>query len=55
MLQVSDLKGGVHIVHNVHIYSGIAPPLPVQTKIIVDSLDKLKTLCPHCPHGLRTW
>jgi hypothetical protein len=55
MLQVSDLKGGVHIVHNVHNYSGYAPPLRVQTKIIVDSLDKLKTLCPHCPHGPRTW
>jgi hypothetical protein len=50
MLQVSDLKGGVHIVHNVHNYSGYAPPLRVQTKIIVDNVGNLKTNCPHCPH-----
>ena len=43
----------VHIVHVVHNYPAFSPLPPVQTKIIVDSLDKLKTLCPHCPQATR--
>jgi hypothetical protein len=35
----------VHVVHN-------SPTLPVQTKIFVDSLDKLKTYYPQCPQAI---
>ena len=40
------LKIDCPLVHVVHVYATFIPPPPVQTKIIVDSLDKLKTLCP---------
>jgi hypothetical protein len=52
MLQVSDLKQVVHIVHIVHKLSCFfAPALFLFPKsfVFVDKLDNLKTDCPHCP------
>lgn len=41
------------LVHVVHVYAAIPRQPPVQIKIVVDNLDKLKTLYPYCPQSPR--
>jgi hypothetical protein len=53
MLQVSDLKGGVHIVHIVHNLPPCSLHFAKKFSGFVGHVDNLKTNCPHCPQVPR--